>query len=258
VFGIPETLYVDNGSDFTSHHIQQVAADLKISIVHSAPGEPRGRGKVERLFETVNCMFLSTQAGYIGPGGVAAGSLVDLQELHRRFYEILDGYHGRDHSETGQAPRERWVAQGFIPRMAESLEQFDLLLLTVAKSRRVQRDGISFQSMRYVDPVLAAYVGETVTVRYDPRDLGEIRLFHTGQFLCRAICPELAGEIVSSREIIRARGQRLKGLRQDLADRNQAVKTLMALRGGEPVVPAPVAPEPPAKPVPLLKRYAND
>jgi putative transposase len=257
VFGIPETLYVDNGSDFTSHHIRQVTADLKISVVYSSPGEPRGRGKIERLFETVNRMFLSTLPGYIGPGGVAAGGLLDLQELHRRFHGFLDLYHGRIHSETGQAPRERWTAQAFIPQMADSLEQLDLLLLTVAKSRRVQRDGIRFQAMRYVDPVLAAYVGETVTIRYDPRDLGEIRLFHAGQFLCRAICPELAGESVSLRDIVRARSQRLRGLRQDLADRSRAVKTLMALRGGEPDIPEK-EPEPPAKSAPRLKRYAND
>jgi putative transposase len=108
-----------------------------------------------------------------------------------------------------------------------------------------------------VDPVLAAYVGETVTVRYDPRDLGEIRLFHDEKFLCRAICPELAGEAVSLREIVRARKQRLSGLRQELQDRNRAVKALIALRGGEAVVPVP-EPEPLPAPAPRLKRYAND
>ena len=257
VFGVPEILYVDNGSDFTSHHLQQVAADLKIVVVNSTPGEPRGRGKIERLFETVNRMFLSTLPGYIGQGGVTTGSLLDVQELHRRFHVFLDLYHGRNHSETGQAPRERWTAHGFIPRMAESLEQLDLLLMTVAKSRRVQRDGIRFQGMRYLDPVLAAYVGETVTVRFDPRDLGEIRLFHDEKFLCRAICPELAGEAVSLREIVRARKQRLSGLRQELQDRSRAAKTLIALRGGESVVPV-AAPEPPPTPVSRLKRYAND
>ena len=48
----------------------------------------------------------------------------------------------------------------------------------------------AIQSMRYIDPLLAAYVGETVLLRYDPRDMAEVRLFHQGKFLCRAICPE--------------------------------------------------------------------
>jgi putative transposase len=37
-----------------------------------------------------------------------------------------------------------------------SLDQLDLLLLTVAKSRRVHQDGLRFQSLRYIAPTLAA------------------------------------------------------------------------------------------------------
>lgn len=48
-----------------------------------------------------------------------------------------------------------------------------------------QRDGIQFASTGYVSPVLAAYVGEHVTVRYDPRDVGEIRIYFNDGYLCR-------------------------------------------------------------------------
>ena len=30
-------------------------------------------------------------------------------------------------------------------------------------------------------------------LRYDPRDMAEVRVFHEGRFLCRAVCQELAG-----------------------------------------------------------------
>ena len=50
--------------------------------------------------------------------------------------------------------------------------------------------------MRYIDPTLAAYVGEEVLLRYDPRDITEVRVFHEGRFVCRAVCQELAGETV--------------------------------------------------------------
>ena len=66
VFGIPEVLYTDNGSDFTSSHLEQVAADIKMRLIFSTPGHPRGRGRIERFFETVNQMFLCTLPGYIG------------------------------------------------------------------------------------------------------------------------------------------------------------------------------------------------
>jgi Mu transposase, C-terminal len=59
------------------------------------------------------------------------------------------------------------------------------------KERRAT--GIHFQGLRYLDPTLAAYVGEPVTIRYDPRDVAELRIFHDGVLLCRAICPSLPG-----------------------------------------------------------------
>ncbi len=37
---------------------------------------------------------------------------------------------------------------------------------------------------------LAAYVGERVEVLFDPRDQVEIRVYHAGEFICRALCPE--------------------------------------------------------------------
>jgi hypothetical protein len=106
---------------------------------------------------------------------------------------IVEGYNHRTHGETRQPPQARWEAGGFLPRMPESPDQLDLLLLTVTKPLKLHPDGIHFQGLRYIDPVLAAYVGEDVIVRYDPRDLAEIRVFHRNRYLCRAICPDLAG-----------------------------------------------------------------
>ena len=47
----------------------------------------------------------------------------------------------------------------------------------VAKSRVVRRDGIHFKGLRYLAPALAPYVVQPVTIRYDPRDVSEIRYF---------------------------------------------------------------------------------
>ena len=68
VCGIPDVLYVDNGADFVSKHLEQVAVDLKIRLVFSTPGKPQGRGKIERFFRTVNEMFLCDLEGYTRRG----------------------------------------------------------------------------------------------------------------------------------------------------------------------------------------------
>jgi putative transposase len=168
---------------------------------------------------------------------------------------LLEDYHQRVQSEINAAPQARWEANGFLPRMPESLEQLDLLLLTVVKGRRVHQDGIHFQGRHYLDPTLAAYVGEDVTIRYDPRDMAELRIFYKEAFLCRAICPELAGHTVSLKEITQARNERRKLVRQGIDDRLAVVEQFIAVHQAEPPPPSdPVVPPS----TPRLKRYFNE
>ncbi len=227
VCGIPEIFYTDHGSDFTSNHLEQISADIKMKLVFSIPGKPRGRGKIERFFHTVNQMLLSTLPGYISNEKITAPSskltIKEFEENLRSF--LLDEYHTRIHGGTGMPPQKRWEEHGFLPRLPVSLEQLDLLLIMVAKPRRVQQDGIRFQNLRYTDLNLSGFVGEDVVIRYDPRDLAEIRVYDTNnRFICRAICYELSGQSMSLKEIIRIRNQRKKRLRSELENRLGAVE----------------------------------
>lgn len=90
-------------------------------------------------------------------------TLHQLADVLERF--IVNEYKERPHSATGAAPHIRWRSESFIPRMPAHPEDLDSLLLTAVATRRVQRDGIRFASTRCISPVLAAYVGEDVTVR---------------------------------------------------------------------------------------------
>ena len=265
VCGIPDVLYTDNGSDFTSRHQEQVAADIKMQLIFSTPGKPRGRGRIERFFSTVTSMLLSGLPGHTPEsGGICGKPTLTLPELDTMLREFILGvYHLREHSETKTTPQVRWEQGGFLPRMPDSLEDLDLLLLTVTKARKVHPDGIHFQGLRYVDTTLAAYIGESVVLRYDPRDVAEIRIFHEGRFLCRAICPDLAGETIPLREVLRARNRRRRELRNVLLDRKKAVDALLELKqgnsqGAPPEEQANQPPEREERGEPVLRRYINE
>ena len=220
VCGIPDVLYVDHGSDFTSTHLAQVAADLRFQIVYSAVARPQGRGKVERLFGTLNTELLPELPGHLVRGKPATPPRLSLPELDRAIGGFLVGaYNVRLHGEIGMPPRTSWLADGWLPRMPDRLEDLDELLVMVAKDRMVQRDGIRFQGLRYLDPTLAAYVGEHVTVRYDPRDITEIRVFHRNRFLCRAVAPDHAGQTITLQDIQSARRDRRRSLRGQIKER---------------------------------------
>ncbi|GAB2823951.1 Mu transposase C-terminal domain-containing protein [Actinocorallia aurea] len=236
VCGIPTVFHLDHGSDFTSAHLEQVMADLRVQPVFTLTGKPHGHGKIERLIGTINQMCLAHLPGYAPRGtpdrqGQAALTLAELDAAIGRF--LREVYNLRPHSETKVAPQARWEAGAFIPRMPESLEQLDLLLLTVAKPRKIHPDGIHFLALRYLDPVLAFYVNEQATIRYDPRDITEIRVYLRTpdggeEFLCRAICPELSDQTVSLKEITTARNARRKDLRGQLGTRSAVVDRLLA------------------------------
>ena len=214
VCGIPDVLYVDHGSDFTSIHLEQVAVDLHFQLVFSTVGRPQGRGKVERLFGTLNTECLAALPGSLRQGHPTTPPRLSLSELDTIIGDYFLGiYNHRPHHETGLAPIKAWLGQGWLPRMPNSLEELDLLLVMVATSRMVRRDGVHFQGLRYMDSTLAAYVGESVTIRYDPRDLAEIRVFHHHRFLCRAINAEHAGRTMTLKDIQTARVRHRRALR---------------------------------------------
>jgi len=112
------------------------------------------------------------------------------------------------------------------------------------------------EGKRYLDLTLAAYVGEDVTIRYDPRDMAEIRVFYHDAFLCRAICAELAGQTISLKEIQAARTARRKTLRETVTERQQVVERYLAVH--RPPETREPASEPSTPPPPRLKRYRNE
>ena len=229
ILGVPEALYTDNGSDFTSKHIEQVCIDLKIKLIFSQVGQPRGRGKIERFFRTLNQMLISTLQAVTQNG--TQRKHIDLKLLDTLIYEFIIKYNHTIHPEIGETPVSRWQRNGFLPHLLDSQEDLDLLLLTEAKPRKILRDGIKFQGLRYIDTLLAPYVGETVVIRYTPSNITSIRAFYKGRFLCQPICPELSQLKVGIKDIQQARNTRREKLKKDIIERKSLVDAVIESSG---------------------------
>jgi putative transposase len=199
-------------------------------LIFSEKGVPRGHGKIERFFRSVNELFLQDLPGYC-PKGHQAEAKLSLSVFEEKFRTwLLSDYQHRVHSETKCSPAERWEAGGYLPRLPDSVERLDLLLLTVAKTRKVHQDGIRFQGYRYMDMLLASYVKEEVLIRFDPADLAVIKVFYQDRFLCRAICAELSGVTVSLKEIEKARNKRRAEVRAGASPIPRSLRTRKPLR----------------------------
>ena len=114
--GLPRRLYCDNGATFRTHHLQVICATLNISLIHSRPHKPRGRGKIERFFRHVRTAFVPH---------LTAEILGDLAELNRVFWAWLEAeYHQTPHGGLdGQTPLDRFLDdQALIRPAPEQLE----------------------------------------------------------------------------------------------------------------------------------------
>ncbi|EOP90040.1 hypothetical protein IGM_02229 [Bacillus cereus HuB4-4] len=166
-------------SDF--QRMEQISADLKMVLSFSRIGVPRGRGKIEQFHQFV-----------------------------------LNTYHYRIHGTTNKRPIEMWNEFGFLPNMPESLQSLDLLLLSSAKPRKIHSDGIHFLGLKYMHTNLSAFVGEDVMVRYDPRDIAEIRVFYKGTYLCTAISSTVDGYSIGLKDLQAARNKQRRKLKNNV------------------------------------------
>lgn len=122
--GVPRYIYVDNGSAFVDSWLLRACAKLGVKLVHSTPGRPQGRGKIERFFRTVNSEFVIEIASGDGEPGRRIDSLLEMNRLFTAWTENV--YHRRVHSETGAAPLARWMGDRplAVPNPADLAEAF--------------------------------------------------------------------------------------------------------------------------------------
>jgi putative transposase len=192
--GIPESVYLDNGSAMIDRQLQRACAVLGIRLIHSRPGQPAGRGKIERFFRTVREQFLVE----IGSGR----ELDDMTHLNTLFTAWVETvYHRRQHTETGQAPINRWStgsppgSSQFTPRMPSTAQLREAFLWsewrTVTKTATVGLHGNTYE----VDAVL---VGRKVELVFDPFDLTRIEVRWHGRSMGQAV-PHVIGRHVHAK-----------------------------------------------------------
>ena len=172
--GIPDAVYLDNGSPFVSHQLLRACASLGIRMIHSRPGHPEGRGKIERVFRTVRDQFL------VEVTHSEIASVGRLNELFAAWAESV--YHHATHSETNTTPLERFAGGTLrYPTAAQLHEAF-----LWSETRTVTKTAtVSLFSNTY--EVDAALVGRKVELVFDPFDLTDIEVRWSGRPMGAAV-----------------------------------------------------------------------
>ena len=216
--GIPERLHIDRGRDFISKHLSQVAADLCIQLSFASAYLARAKGKVERVFDTLNMQLWSELPGYVG-GSVADRPHIVRPELTLREVEayllafLINHYHHQVHSTTGEPPLLRWQQANFQPRLPVNERELDLLLM-FTEERTVQRTGIRFYHLDYWSYELVNLIGERVLIRYDPENIQELVVYHDNEFVCVTTTPHLQGVEINLADWRALQAQRRRSIKE--------------------------------------------
>ncbi len=175
--GIPQRLFVDNGSAFRSRHLSLVCAKLGITLIHARPFHAAAKGKIERWFRTIRLQFLPM---------LTKENMQNITTMNRALWIYIEiEYHRTRHRILTETPLDCWAKIGQRVRYPEpGVDLTDLFLFE--SKRKVQKDRtVSLHGMIY--EIDASLVGETVTLRYNPADQGKIiEVCHNSNFIQEA------------------------------------------------------------------------
>lgn len=195
VFGIPDTIQLDNGTEFKNFEIKRLINEtLKSNVRYRPRSTPRYGGTIERLFRTVNSKWIHQldgtrksnifDLGEYDAEAEAALTLDNVREILTRY--ITDIYPFETHRGLPldvDNPMSRYI-QGlkkrgypeFIEKEDEDLFKIELLPTLL---KPYTRDGIRLNNVFYKSGGLAHLIDKREVkykIKYDADDISKIYL----------------------------------------------------------------------------------
>jgi transposase InsO family protein len=160
--GKPTIIYADNGKIYRSETLQYACAQLGITVTHTAPFDPKSKGKIERFFKTVQTRFYPL---------LDTNPVQSLEELNERFWLWLEEeYHRRKHASLdGKTPHEVFHSQFKQVKFLEDISILDSIFLK-REQRKVKADGtITLNKQLYEVP--PRFISQSIDIRLDEQDV---------------------------------------------------------------------------------------
>jgi putative transposase len=164
--GIPQQLYVDNGSIYCSQEITLICARVGCILRHTPVRDGASKGKIERFFRRLRDQFLSRRL-----------DLSSLDILNKQLILwIEEDYNASTHSAIGMTPINRFAMDMKFIKFLPPHEANDELFYAEEK-RLVKKDNtFSFKNIRYEPP--ADLRTKTMTIRFDRNRLDRIIVYY--------------------------------------------------------------------------------
>jgi transposase InsO family protein len=167
--GIPQTLYVDNGSTYTNKELSQICARIGTVLCHAPVRDGAAKGKIERFFRTVRDQFLLRKL-----------DLSSLKEMNAQFHAWVEGeYNARVHSTLQMKPIDRFGMDLKRLRFLDPMEANDELFY-LEQDRSVHKDNtFPLKKKRYEAPVDLR--SRKIQVRYSRAKVDRVVVYYKGE-----------------------------------------------------------------------------
>jgi transposase InsO family protein len=168
--GIPEQLYVDNGSVYSSKEITLICARIGCILSHTPVRDGAAKGKIERFFRTVRLNFLSREL-----------NLSSLENLNLAFTQwVEDEYNHKHHSTLGMKPIDRYALDRSRIRYLPNINANDELFYVEQDRTVINTNTFSFRGIIYEAPVMLS--GKKIQIRFDrKRNDSPVIVFYKNQ-----------------------------------------------------------------------------
>ena len=253
-FGVPKSIYTDNGREFLFHDLggngfrkkrktgealklPSILDDLGIEFRTALPRNARGKG-IERAFYTVKEHFSKLFESYTGgtilerPDRLkkvvkSMKGLPNIEEFIQYVDIYIEGWYNKQSHEgagmKGKCPDEVF-AENIITKRALPKEKSDLMFMRYAKSNtgmlKVGKNGITLtfygkQLQYWNEELWKEHFGQNVYVRYNPEDLNSIRIYdEQKRFLCIAVLKEELSYTASKQEVKKQQQQNRNAIKE--------------------------------------------
>ncbi|AJI53444.1 Mu transposase C-terminal domain-containing protein [Francisella philomiragia] len=201
VWGIMNTIHVDNGADFRSDSLRKSCLSYGINIEFRPVGKPNFGGHIERLIGTIVKKVHSlpgttfsniSERGNYDSDKNACLTFKEFEKWLLLF--ITKVYHQKKHSSLGMSPLQKWEDGIFgtsehtgcgYPTKPNNQDTLLIDFLPIF-NRTIQRAGVNIDGLNYYDNCLRPWINhisssskqkEKFIFRRDPRDISYIWFF---------------------------------------------------------------------------------
>ncbi len=169
-YGIPLKLMCDNGAAYLNEQLSMICVSIGTVLVHNKVHDPASKGKIERIWKTINETFLYT---------IDIHSIHSLAQFNSMLKDYMRTYNTKFHSGIQTTPMERYQNSREVIKVPPSMEWLDDCFLNRI-TRKVRKDStVSIDSVSFDVPM--QFISTTVEIRYIPNDMSSAFILFDGE-----------------------------------------------------------------------------